>query len=70
VDMSKKIEKSILEWVEEIGRQILDSDKKDIGKFDRLHHWQIGLPIMLLGALGRLGAIIEEAIKKIEEMIE
>jgi len=68
--MSKKIEKSILEWVEEIGRQILDSDKKDIGKFDRLHHWQIGLPIMLLGALGRLGAIIEEAIKKIEEMIE
>jgi len=68
--MSKEREKSVLELIEEMGRMLLEDDKKDIGKFDRLHHWQLGLPIMILGALGRLGMMIEEAIKKNEEMIE
>lgn len=35
-----------------LGNILLEDDKEDIGKFDRLHHWQYGFILMRLANLG------------------
>ena len=41
--------------ITEFGKILLNDDAKDIGKFDRLHHWQYGFILKRLGALGLIG---------------
>lgn len=35
--------------VQLLGVLLLLSDGKDIGKFDRIHHWHIGAALLLFG---------------------
>jgi len=60
----------LLEWLEKIGEEILKDDEKDVGKLDRPHHWQAGLGLMILSALGQLVSEIEKAVKLIEKELE
>jgi len=41
--------------ITEFGKILLNDDAKDIGKLDRLHHWQYGFILTRLGALGHIG---------------
>ena len=34
-----------------LGLVVMLSDLKDIGKFDRLHHWHLGALMILVGGL-------------------
>jgi len=38
--------------ISELGKILIEDDKKDIGKFDRLHHWQYGFILIRLANLG------------------
>jgi len=45
--------KEAFEALERLGEILLISDAKDIPRLDRLHHWQYGLLLALLGGIGR-----------------
>lgn len=38
--------------ITEFGKILLNDDAKDIGKLDRLHHWQYGFILARLGSFG------------------
>jgi len=51
--MEKGKPKEAFEALEKLGEILLISDAKDIPRLDRLHHWQYGLLLALLGGIGR-----------------
>jgi len=40
-----------LDYLSRLGELLLLDDIKDFGKFDRIHHWHIGLLLMIFGSI-------------------
>ena len=38
-----------MSFVQLIGALLVLSDIKDVGKFDRIHHWHLGAALLLFG---------------------
>lgn len=45
---------------ERLGRLLLESDRKDFGRMERMHHWQLGLTMVIAGELLKT---VEECLK-------
>lgn len=48
---------------ERLGRLLLEDDRRDFGKMERMHHWQMGVFMIVCGGLLK---IVEEAQAKLK----
>jgi len=57
----------LLMWVEALGDWLLVDDYKDIGNTDHLHHWLIGVMLVLAVRSGEVYKSLLEASKVLNE---
>ena len=59
----------VADLLREIGRILLEDDRKDIGKFDRLHHWHLGVILIAISQLLKRGAELADILDEIARLL-
>lgn len=60
----------MLDFTSRVGEWLLRDDAKDIGKFDRAHHWHVGILMSLLAEAQRLGQVFNTMQSLINQPVE